>query len=583
MKRINNVSNLKIIVLLVIIMIITVFFSYQNYSTALAEYEVDNFKDSNIVITENLTNEIHSYLDKYYFEDNEKGGFSQKSYYYDVNNTFGLIKMLKLLEEEDAYNSFINRNCPKIVKTDIDSLSMMNFIYHQENLKSCNFSLSTEEIYKKLDKHYEISEKLFVNTNKNEPFGTKITVSSSVYLFFNNYIDLSKYDLTMSFVNYYQSFEFSSDVSNTTLYNSGGDIILALKRVDKIDNKIKSDLRLWINDWEKKYESFKINNIRDALTYSEYLIIKELLTDSFDEKIEDYYSAMKYSDQQETEAYMLYLLLNRVDDIYINSQFLQDVSLNINKIIEDTEHKIIPHFDIIDTYYGVALAYLSNYELDTQKINNLLKKYYEIISEDNEPLQNSIYIYYYVKTKKFIGCSFNQEYLEKRINEILKSVENSDNFSDLYTYRYLLQTMSMLDMKIKNKNKNDITSRLKEAIKDDEFKYDAYNYYILATINHLLNEKLISKKEIINMNGLLLEKGGIKYNISSEAIPNVYNTYQFYLLYKLYDIDYTENMFQSKVFIKYISQGESLTPIFYEDNEKSIESILYGLMLLNIN
>lgn len=77
------------------------------------------------------------------------------------------------------------------------------------------------------------------------------------------------------------------------------------------------------------------------------------------------------------------------------------------------------------------------------------------------------------------------------------------------------------------------------------------------------------------------DNGGFKYDATDQSFVNIVSTYYFALIYQLYEIKNEEIYSNINKYLLSIQNEYGMTPL-YENNDFTLQSVLYGLYLLSI-
>jgi hypothetical protein len=529
-------------------------------------------------------------LDKFIYEDDKIIAFTGEGSVYKLYSSQALIRLAKLLGENEVISVLKNNILESLDDIDFASLNLLDLYHYLLLIKEFEFTDTLEKCEAALRKHYDAETQLLFINSKNDFMNDKLMISFLLYNDLHDFIDLEEFSFISVFQSYYSQAQFLGPKSGNTLYNAGGDILYILSELD-YDLIDKEAHRNWFEEWEEHFRNYTFSSPFLIKIYGDYLKIKRIFADVDEdyEKMNSYFETLKIDD------------FDDFDDYLVVYNILENVDLQRNEAIKNAmKEKLrqeaagftfsIKEISIENTFYGIMLLQALGIELKTAKINNLLALYYQ---EIDQKFKNRDFptgakgLYHVLMIQKIINEDppIDLELVEGYMEMFFKQLRKDDaDFQNLLVCRYFVEIYSNLQLGLKNKHKNKINALMNKFIEDHEGKLWFSGITDLFIISKLLKLDAIADELVFEAERKLSQDGGIMDYLG--GTPNIYGTYGFLRIYDLYDSEaifndwLLEMLSEKRSYVSKIASENGLCPET-ENGAVTLKSIYCGAIIKN--
>lgn len=533
-----------------------------------------------IELTETEKNNITSFLEKKYAENDSDAGFKTVAGDSDLYYANSVIALSEMCSDEKLTQKLL----PKLDMIEYispENLDILNLTYYVNICKTAEIPYNQENIIKCLEKFYDSESGLFYLNDSNDTINIKLVITALCCRIMPEIIGNEKFDIVNGVKKSYENYEFGTDKS-ITLYNSGGDILYCMSVLGLIDEDIISRHMDWFRNWEKYIGDIEVNSFESALYYVEFYKIALIFDSNYSaHKIQSFYENVT---AEEISGISDFTVISNAFE-YVKDRNNDDVNTYLHEAMEavaDGEELYDLKFDIRETAYGVILAKLVDFEVNSDKLRNYINETYDSI-ENIDVLQDKVnYLYYTVildeqNNNYRITCDVN--WLQGIIDDCIGELKFKDNIAgDIVMARKLLEIVVDLQVheykvKLSNAQAKKLISGLKKAVNSTEI-LDTVLITDIYTIDLLLHTDCLSKEAFVEKYENLTADGGSKAVAEADCVPDIVSTRSFFVCFdRMGNLEKLDSM-QNYVTSLMVNDG------IYENSSGSgyisIESVLFG-------
>ena len=537
-----------------------------------SEKDLSFFVDLSQDEKENIT----AFLDDYYFETDDESGFIVVEGSYNIYPVYELVEFLTAMDKVDILQSLKPILADQLYNIDIHELNTLELYYFLKLADFADFVVDEDELLVELNNKYDQANHLLYVYSIEDILSTKLNISYLIYKDFNDEYNLSGLSLTQGIIDYYEEYQFSLPQQGKTLYNSGGDILVVLDELG-LGNLINySEAYSWFCVWMDEYEDFDFGEAFSIIIYRDFINVKSIFFDISEDidYLNSAYSQMSLS-LFENSSYLA--LAEVVSAITLSEN--SDVSKHLNDIsstIESESVRIILYdFSLSNTFYGVMLAEMCDYDINIRKINNLLDNYDQVLYENITADLKAKLLYFQIMIRDLVSenYEYNRKMIEIELRKIIKSVIEDENVSrKIISLRYVVEIYAFLHInmdrssydKIKNSIIDISHDRLDILIRAD------YDIYI---IDHLMQTDVLSQNDFFSDLSFFSINNGFRESIYMEE-PDIITTNNVYRI--IDDVYCTDEYFNAN---RLFAERLMVMPGIYSDVEHgtvSLKTIYFG-------
>ncbi len=582
----QNKKSLNILILITVLLIIvfigaTLVLKYnmgkkdEIFFSDFTEKYYSNF----IELDEKEKENINIELEKSYIEDDYRAGFSKYEVKQNIEEIYNKLIVAYQMNNEDLINDIKNIYIEETSKRKINlqTLSILDLVYYLKLSKLIDFSIDEEEVYNQVLKYYDESDNLFFINNENDNLADKIIITSKVVEALNDNA-LLQVDIVPQSIEklekIYFAYNFKNYTDESTLYNSGAEIIYAL-------NKVKSEVTItnnhisWLNSWENN--TININSMFEALRFIQFVEISNILgIEKSTHNLEKYLDTLVLDEEFDDFSFISDL------NMLVELEKYRELSISV---IDNLETRLSnfslfkENIDIQNTFYGYILAKKSDFIIDEEKIKATIDEYYSVIKNLTQPDKLLHTLYYTVLMDKILNNGFLS--VEKSlVIEKLEIFYSSE--LPISQTRLVIEIASSLaydgKMHLKSSYIKKIHNNIREILYSDE-NYD-YSEIVDAFItNAYLNnmKQTVSTSDFNKIKNSLGYKGGYKYKSTDETAYVSSTYYVMKIYYILEDLNFASNLFEeNRTFVSSLKLKEGIYLETRINEEINLNTIYYG-------
>ena len=577
MKKQIMITGICAIALIFVIILIKKEFSEYEFSdrnsfseTAGISFEVSEEQKSNII----------QLLQRKYVEDEDYIGFKKNVENMDLYYANSIMVLAKTLGEENAVE-MISDKLEFLAGLDLASMNILNMMYYVNLCDNMGMSYNETEVFECLKKFYDSEEGLFFLNDVSDTINIKLVVTSLVC---NTLPDIIRHDgfaITDGIKNVYRDYNFNVD-TGITLYNSGGDVLYCMSKLDLITEEVLNNHREWFESWRDYYEAIELDSIESALMYMEYYKIAILFDEKYSaEKLQRYYDRLAVSDIENiSDLYMINNILEYVETLD-NEKINNFLSQKINGSL--TEDKLVEaSIDIQETAYGVMLAQNVDMEINSDKLQNYINAAYASVEGKELIIDRVNYLYYTIildQLNNNYSVTCDIAFLQELIDDLIKELEFKDDiYSDVILARKLTEIVMDLqihnvDIKISKGQADKIIEGTRKAANSEEILNSVLITEIYI-INDMFDEDIIDDELFMGKYRMLTNDGGTKNFAGDESVPDVYSTFRFFVCFER--MGNYDNVLSQQEFVNSLLQEEGIYAYSLGNSYASLESVVYG-------
>ncbi|MBP1936231.1 hypothetical protein [Paenibacillus sediminis] len=448
----------------------------------------------------------------------------------------------------------------------------------------------------KLLSHFDEEDGLFFFSNKKENINSKLSMTLEIINGYNKLnISIDKEikekikDRCLDLTKNNDLFSINNPVQSL---DTGGMVISILKKLGYTNNSLPLEGKeKWIDYINNKYEFFLQSGDMNSILYLSRII-----------EVDSYFNHKFTVTKQQLDKFFMNneqmfniepLILANAIKVYKDLGYAYP---DQEKIINYIEHTINSGFNkngtvelnLIENYYGIALAKKFNYKFDEKNMENLLVNIYERnVKEDSKisNLEKLESIYYLLASFKVLDVNImnngDKEALSKSLDSYLQDINNEDLSQldrNLSSYYIGLKVKNLINDSISNKLRDKIINYIKIVDKNQTIYKNmkmSKIYTLIEGIN--FNNKDI-KARIINGVKSLAQNGMFKSKYVSKS-PDLVSTYQAFDLLDKEGVLTKEFKTLIHKKIRNTLTTNSLTGFNFNSKYLSLESIYYGCLL----
>lgn len=589
-RKLQTYVLLFLIILFFIILITLLVVNYINNKEYVLsnKYSFSETRFTSFDLTEEEKVNINLFLDNRIYEDEYFFGFRDFDEEVDLYTVHAFLSIAKQLNNQDIINLF-KPKLSFLVNYDYTNLGFLDTLYYTDICKTLEISFDYNKIEESLEKFYDIDVGLFFVNSKSDFINVKIIATLMCWETLSEIHASTKFNITNSLIDIFNKYSFKLPKDNQTLYNSGGDIIYTMNKLNLLEEMDLNNLKNWFDEWEHEYLEMDLNNLSTALVYSNFLDIAYIFDPNYNNyKLQTYYNELDENNLEEIKDYkMFYNVIRNINmnNINFNNQLIEKILSEI-----DTLDIIKKDISLAATVHGLLISKNSDFSYNKEKVKNFIAYNYNqlTLTENSESLINLLY--YNVILDELVNnfhITCEEEIIQSYLNHILKSLDYNENIiNEIRISRKAIELIADLqihnyNVKITNKQKNKIENALKDFIKN---KDNINNSLIIDIflINDLLKLNLISNNEFLTIhNSLIKDNGNVIYK--DDKIPaDLFTTYMFQTCFDVIgNNQYLEQKIDFALSLKY-EEGIYLPYSSSNKEEIDLYSILYGNSLAKL-
>lgn len=546
------------------------------------KYSISEIANTFVTLNDIEKANINRKLKSEISENDNLFGFKSDAVGTDLYFLNSLVEIAKTLNNAQTLKMLKDKTTI-LAQADPYSMSILNLIYYIDICEYFDINYIEEQVIASLEKFYDRQDKLFFLNNSKDTVNVKLAITALCCKTIPKILTEKRFEADVGIQSAYEKYKFSTAQSNT-FYNSGGDIIYCYSILGCITDSILSKHREWFELWKSRYEATTINNIENALAYSEFYKIAIIFDKNYDNrKIQNFYNNLTKDDLPENIDF--YLLSNCIKNsgCFNNNDLNLYIANKINVLIA-----LKPLFemdiDVVNTVYGVVLAKNTGYEIDKQKLQNYINQNYNKINSMKNTADIINNLYYMIILDELNNnyiMNKDSKYIQNIIDKSIKSITfNDDITNDIVIARKALEIVTDLQLHGVNVHINTYQiGKIRKGLAKAAINQNIINSVIITDlyiIDDIINADIISKDLFHRTYKTLTLDGGSKAVLEEDNYPaDISTTYRFLICFDR--MNNYSNLHEQQKYAKSLQLSDGIYRKNLLDNSHAgLESILFG-------
>jgi hypothetical protein len=514
---------------------------------------------------------VYDFVDEYYLETEEYAGFVVD------NETYNIYPIYELIEFFDSMNIMHNDEELKLTlqaqlqKVDINKLNTLELFFILRISEFAEYSIDESLVIDYLEENYDQSSQLFFIYSEDDLLSNKLNITYKIYKNFSDTFDLSCFNVLNGIEQYYYNYFFKTPEQGKTFYNSGGDILAILKDLEMTDIIDISNSIQWFQQWEYEYDNFEFLEPFAIKIYADFLEVKEIFYDISSDIIllNNIYSGMDVSLFENSINYLAYSEIAHSISLTSNES-VYEYLLSLSESIDTSLMTLfLRDYSLSNTFFGIMLSTMCNYNINIPKINSLLNHYERLYEEIEDSISRAKLLNYQIMIRSLINedYEYNFREIENRLGKLIKELTTSINPNNVTGIRYIVEIYAFLNIGMDRLSFNRINAMLIESKKlaIDSFDYPRFDLFI---IDFLLETEIYEKSDFLFELERLYFDNGFR---SSTFYPNA-DIYTTFGVYRIIDDIYCVNEYLevNKIYVRSLVYK----PGIYSDVENGLPNLM---------
>lgn len=585
-KKVFKHKYLIMVAIIILLIAVLYYVKQQNKKISIENISFSEVFDINFTLNNLEKQNINEMLTTLCIEEDSYYGFSSnKTAKVDLYQAYSAANLLMLIPDYDLAS--IKERLIFLSNANVEQFDFLNLMYYIDICEKLEIQIDYKVLNNELVKYYDEELNLFYLDDEDNSVNIKLIATAMVKNIFKENLSTDLFFPEKGIENVYSKYSFKTQ-NDVTLYNSGGDILYCIS-VYKMEDLInKSSLMDWYEYWKEIYESTEIDSQVCAVQYAEYLNIAKIFEPNYSvNKLQEYYDSLTtdtivgYDELNILYNFMKYVEIENNEEI---------VSLLRNKIIQVTESKnfVVSDIDVQATVFGVILAKKSGFAINEGKIKTYIKDNYRLSFEPEQIYARTSNLYYNIILDQIINGyeqDYNDEFLQSEVNDILEEMDyDSDSIvADVISTRRIVEIVSDLqmfdvDINLTKSQIKKIKKGFEKALKLDEI-YKSFLINDMYIVDRILKLDIVSDEEVIEVYKELSIGGGTCAAKSSDVVPDISSTYQFYV--SLSRMDYHTYLDQQQEFINTLKVKDGIYGLDSNNNYGELMTLVYANAIHN--